>query len=309
METNSQDGVIRFVAGLGASTAVEAVTHEFIAQRPGENYPRTIFITNKGKVGIGLNAVVPRSMLSVDMGANNVSIDDAGSPRYNGGIATTDFLMGASACLGFNAARQSDAAYACEPGLLDASSSGSEHRNGGALIWAELSGALNFTCLPSANGGNVNAPGTNYFYASAVQAYRVMKIRPTNQVQIGQALPTAHPDYRLAVDGKLVAKSIFVTQTPTWADFVFAPTYALQPLPELEAYLKQHRHLPAIPSAAEVEENGIDVAEMNARLLQSLEELTLHVIELSKQNTRLQAEVAALAAKVNQTATMPVAGK
>ena len=131
------------------------------------------------------------------------------------------------------------------------------------------------------------------------------------RVQIGTYAPQSgtHIDYRLAVDGKLVAKSIFVTQAAAnWADFVFAPTYALQPLPELEAHLQQHHHLPAIPAAAEVERNGIDLGEMNARLLQSLEELTLHVIALDKQNTRLQAEVAALAARVNQAAP-PVAAK
>jgi hypothetical protein len=172
-----------------------------------------------------------------------------------------------------------------------------------------VEGTLNFTSFPSASGGvGVDARTTQYYYGNDVQAYRVMKIKPSNQVQIGKDLPTAHTDYRLAVDGKLVAKSIFVTQVSNWADFVFAPTYTLRPLPELEAYLKQQRHLPAIPAAAEVEKNGIDLGEMNAKLLQSLEELTLHVIEVGKQNARLQAEVAALAAKVNQTAT-PAAGK
>ena len=109
-------------------------------------------------------------------------------------------------------------------------------------------------------------------------------------MQIGQLTPAspAHADYRLAVDGKLVAKSIFVTQGTNWADFVFAPTYALQPLPELEAYLKQHRHLPAIPSAAEVEKNGVNLGDMDARLLQSLEELMLHVIALGKQNAPMR---------------------
>ena len=153
---------------------------------------------------------------------------------------------------------------------------------------------------------------TSYYYASQVQAYRVMKVKPSNQVQIGLYAPPAgspHTDYRLAVDGKLVAKSVFVTQAPAnWADFVFEPTYPLKPLPELEAYLKQNRHLPAIPSAAEVAKNGLNLGDINARLLQSLEELTLHVIELGKQNARLQADMAALAARVDHAAT-PVAGK
>ena len=306
---------IRLISGVNAFNSTD-VTHSFQVRRAlGNNqysWTRVMNITNAGRVGIGysLNGG-SHPMLSVGMGANKVSIDDSGSPRVNRGAK--DYLLGSGACIGFNASRQEDAAYACASGLLDADNANSGQRNGGSLIWAELDGALNFTCLPSGGGANVNAPNTNYYYANQVRAYRVLKIRPSNQVQIGLAGPPAnspHTDYRLAVDGKLVARSVFVTQaTANWADFVFAPSYALQPLPELEAYLKQNRHLPAIPSAAEVEKNGIDLGEMNARLLQSLEELTLHVIELGKQNARLQAEVTALAARVNQAAAAPVTGK
>ena len=304
VEATSQDGVIRFVAGLGASTMAESVTHEFIAQRPGENYPRILYITNKGKVGIGLNANPPRSMLSVGTGLYNVSADEIGSTRYNNPRGYMAGIPNGGACVGFNAARQADAAVACE---ADATNT----HNGGALIWADGEGSLSFSALPSNGGATGNATGlmAQYFFPNDIVSYRVMKLRPLGggQVQIGQMLPSAHADYRLAVDGKLVAKSIFVTQGTNWAD-LFEPTYALQPLPELEAYLKQNRHLPAIPSAAEVEQNGLNLGDINARLLQSLEELTLHVIELGKQNARLQAEVTALAARVNQAAA-PVAGK
>ena len=286
-------------------------THNFLVRRliAGEDYAAVMRISNAGRVGIGYNLpYAPTSRLNVGVGAYKFSVDDTGSSRLRGnGVA--DFIAGGGACIGFNVARKQDASYSCEPGLLDANDPNS-NRNGGALIWAELSGALNFTCLPSANGGNLNASGNNYHFANAVQAYRVMKIRPSMQVQIGPSAPpanTIHENYRLAVDGKLVAKSIFVTQlAANWPDFVFAPSYAPQPLPELEAYLQQNRHLPAIPSAAEVEKDGIDVAAMNAKLLQSLEELTLHVIELGKQNARLQAEVTALAAKVNPAAAPAV---
>ena len=306
---------IRLISGTNASNPTD-VTHTFLVRRSLGNaqygWANVMNISNAGRVGIGYSlGNGSRSLLSVGLGANNVSIDDAGSPRLNRG--TNNYITGSGACIGFNASRQPDAAYACDPGLLDAGNANSGWRNGGALIWAELDGALNFTCLPSGGGANVNAPNTSYYYANQVLAYRVLKIRPSNQVQIGLAGPpttSPHTDYRLAVDGKLVAKSVFVTQaTANWADFVFEPTYPLQPLPELEAYLKQNRHLPAIPSAAEVAKSGVDLGEMDARLLQSLEELTLHVIELGKQNARLQAEVAALAARVNQTAAVPVVGK
>jgi hypothetical protein len=105
------------------------------------------------------------------------------------------------------------------------------------------------------------------------------------QVWIGDARPlTPHIDYRLAVDGKLLAKSIYVTDPTTWADYVFAEDYKLPALSEVEKFYKENKHLPEIPSAKEVEERGINVAEINTLLLKKVEELTLYVVEQEKKN-------------------------
>ncbi|MDO7848568.1 hypothetical protein Q5H92_19530 [Hymenobacter sp. M29] len=170
------------------------------------------------------------------------------------------------------------------------------NKNGGAVIWADMDGALAFSTVAS-NGG----AGASYQSpANIMGAYQRLRISPDGKVQIGRGLTSASPhyaNYKLAVDGKLVAQSVYVMSATDWADFVFEPTYRLMPLPELERYLQLNKHLPTIPSAGEVQANGIDVGTMQARLLQQLEELTLRVIELDKQNQRLQAEITALAAK------------
>lgn len=70
-----------------------------------------------------------------------------------------------------------------------------------------------------------------------------------------------------------------------WADRVFAPTYRLTPLVEVEQFIRQHKHLPGVPSAKTVAQEGVDLVQMNALLLQKIEELTLHVIRLEKQVT------------------------
>lgn len=127
----------------------------------------------------------------------------------------------------------------------------------------------------------------------------LLKVLRNGQMRIGlQAPSTAHSDYKLAVDGKLVAKSIYVTAPSTWADFVFEPSYTYMQLPALENYLATNKHLPNMPSAAEVETNGYNLNEMDAKLLQNVEEITLRLIELSKQNEALQAKVADLQAQV-----------
>ncbi|RAI99472.1 hypothetical protein LX64_04606 [Chitinophaga skermanii] len=90
--------------------------------------------------------------------------------------------------------------------------------------------------------------------------------------------------YKLAVNGNVIANKITVKAYP-WADFVFDDNYKLPSLASVEAFIKQHKHLPNIPSAKEVAENGIEVGEMNSKLLQTIEELTLHAIAQEKQIT------------------------
>jgi len=73
-----------------------------------------------------------------------------------------------------------------------------------------------------------------------------------------------------------------------WFDHVFAPDYKLMSLSELEAFIKTNKHLPEIPSEKEVQENGINLGEMQGKLLLKIEELTLHIIELQKQIDELK---------------------
>ena len=90
---------------------------------------------------------------------------------------------------------------------------------------------------------------------------------------------TSSPSEELEVNGTIRSKEVKVEATP-WPDYVFAPDYDLNSLNELELYIKENRHLPGISSAAEVAENGVSLGEMNAKLLEKIEELTLLVIQL-----------------------------
>lgn len=94
------------------------------------------------------------------------------------------------------------------------------------------------------------------------------RVHFTNIVGIGTTSPD--PNYKLSVNGKIRAKEVVVDTD--WADFVFEDDYSLMSLAELEHFLKEHGHLPDIPTGAQVEEEGIGVGEMNAKLLQKIEE-------------------------------------
>ncbi len=95
--------------------------------------------------------------------------------------------------------------------------------------------------------------------------------------------------YRLFVSGGILTDKIKVARegSPDWPDYVFNDSYQLMKLSELEKYINTHHHLPNVLSATEVDKEGQDLAEMNRVLLEKVEELTLHVINLQKQINRL----------------------
>jgi hypothetical protein len=111
------------------------------------------------------------------------------------------------------------------------------------------------------------------------------------KVGIGTTTPNS---FQLAVDGKIGAGEINVTLTRPFPDYVFTGSYQRMSLDSLNKYIQSEHHLPNIPTAKEVKDNGIDLGEMNAKLLEKIEELTLYIIELKKENDQIKKEVANL---------------
>lgn len=87
---------------------------------------------------------------------------------------------------------------------------------------------------------------------------------------------------KLAIKGNIHAQEVKVDMNG-WADYVFKPDYELLPLLELKTYVDKNRHLPGIPSTEEVVENGLNLGEMNAKLLKKIEELTLYLVNQNEQ--------------------------
>ena len=100
-------------------------------------------------------------------------------------------------------------------------------------------------------------------------------------------------NYKLAVGGGILTEKIRVATNGTtfWADYVFEPSFKLKSLKEVENYIKENKHLPDVPSTAEVSQNGIDLAQTQAILLQKIEELTLYVIKQDKEIQRLKRKI------------------
>jgi hypothetical protein len=129
---------------------------------------------------------------------------------------------------------------------------------------------------------------------SANGASLAIKAIKNGNVGIG----TPVPDEKLTVKGKIHAQEVRIDTSIPVPDYVFANDYKLKSLQEVEAYIKQNSHLPEIPSAQEIEKNGLMLAGMNMLLLKKIEEMTLYMIEIKKENQMQNEKIKNLESKI-----------
>jgi hypothetical protein len=208
---------------------------------------------------IGINTTNPVSKLSVN-----------GSLTINGSLTNTSPRPAISSGTMANGEIRaySNAGHLFDDGFLRISAGGGT----GAITksYIELSG---HSTLPDMNRNIVF--GTN--------GAERMRINLNGNIGIG----TTIPDEKLTVKGKIHTQEVRVDMSgPLVPDYVFAQDYKLKSLQEVENYIKENKHLPEIPSAQEIEKNGLMLAEMNMNLLKKVEELTLYIIEIKKENIK-----------------------
>lgn len=124
---------------------------------------------------------------------------------------------------------------------------------------------------------------------------RMMIAQSSGNVGIG----TSSPSEKLSVNGNIRTKKLIVSQSG-WPDYVFDSSYSLRSLSEVEKFIAKNKHLPDMPSASEVEENGISVGDNQALLLKKIEEITIYLIQLKKENELQQREIKLLKRKVKK---------
>ncbi len=151
--------------------------------------------------------------------------------------------------------------------------------NGGTKTIKAGYGA-NFGMSPS-NGdiylGNFSGNQSGFDHGPISGYQYCMLIKQNGNVGIG----TTNPTYKLSVNGNIRSKEVVVESG--WADYVFADNYKLKSLTEVEQFIKENKHLPNIPSAAEIEKNGLHLGDTQKKMMEKIEELTLYLIELKKE--------------------------
>ena len=132
---------------------------------------------------------------------------------------------------------------------------------------------------------NVNG-NTGYYFQNynGVATTMFVGLQGTYAGNVG--IGTISPNYKLDVIGTIRAREIKVDLNG--ADFVFEKDYKLMPLNELEKFVKEQKHLPEIATAKEMQENGTELGDLNSKLLQKMEEMTLYMIEQNKKIVTIQ---------------------
>jgi hypothetical protein len=227
---------------------------------------------NGGNVGIGISA--PAELLHVQAtgAAGNVLMERAGVP-YGSANSTLGSIRLKNATTGdyFNFSFR----YRNEPGNL----------NHEIIQSAYYAPTATFKAFSYFNFGT----GV-YEIRGGVTDVRFLN---TGGIGIGLGTMPIPSGAKVAIGGKVVCKEIEVTLAGL-PDFVFQPDYKLMSLYDVENFINENKHLPGVPSETEVLENGLNLGDMNATLLQKVEELTLYMINLQKENDALKVRISNL---------------
>jgi len=239
---------------------------------------------------VGIGTTTPSAMLDVN---GNTRLGGTATVVNNFGVGGNSLLSGA---LNVSGNTSLGAALSVVGGTnlgstLDVASSTTVGTN--LSVGSSASVGTNLSVANNASVGNslsvgVNATvGTNLSVGSSATIGTDARVNGRVIVGNPASTPGTHAMY---VNGSIVATEVKVALQTNWPDYVFEPDYAMPNLAEWEQFISQNKHLPGVPSAAEVNQNGgIELGEMNRILLQKVEELTLLLIGQQKQIDALKA--------------------
>lgn len=139
-----------------------------------------------------------------------------------------------------------------------------------------------------------NRTGNASIRANDVLSFRTNNVERIHITKDGNvAIGTTDPKgYKLAVKGKIITEEVVVKLHGSWPDYVFEEGYALKPLAEVGSFIDANGHLPEVPTAQQVAEDGVSLGEMNALLLKKIEELMLYTLQQQKEIDALKQQMA-----------------
>ncbi|UTN03048.1 hypothetical protein L0669_17120 [Flavobacterium bizetiae] len=173
--------------------------------------------------------------------------------------------------------------------------------DGASLVLNQLWNDQSYKTIIDNFGGNNAQTGsglkvqTSYWNGTEVKTITSLTLTPGGNLGIGQT----DPQNKLDVNGTIHSKEVRVDMLG-WSDFVFKKEYNLPTLEDVEKHINEKGHLENIPNEEEVLKNGINLGEMNAKLLQKIEEMTLYMIDIKNKQSELENELHQLKTKLKQ---------
>ena len=249
-------------------------------QGTGDNGNERMTVTIDGKLGVGTAS--PTQRLDV-----NGYLKVGGTSYTNIQLADRDW-SGSHAIL-FNAYTSSsfvNGSLATTGNTKFYNDKGSFSGGAGGIFFDGNGGTMHFRISDASTG-----KGNDINWGTAE-----LTIKRNGRVGIG----TSNPDTKLTVKGTVHAEEVKVDLNVPAPDYVFEPDYDLRTLHETRSYITMHKHLPEIPSAAEMEAEGLALGDMNMRLLKKIEELTLYVIQQNEAQQTQQNRISDLEKKITQ---------
>lgn len=243
------------VSGLQIQTAGSASSYAGLA------YTTKLTILNNGNLGVG--TLAPAAKLDVGADISNGQLGTVFGRLPEGNTTSDGTYLGVK---GYGTS------------LVNSNSFAIEHH-----FYGQANSSINFYRGGSTTGGFITFSTNNNT--------EKMRISADGKVSIGTTEVDNTQGVLLTVKGSIHAKEVLVDLNAPLADYVFDSSYKLMPLNEVKQYVKENNHLPEMPSAAEVSRKGLSMGEMQNKLLQKVEELTLYSIQQQEEIQLLKSEI------------------
>lgn len=248
-------------------------------------------IDENGQVGIGTTS--PTSILSINSSNPTVQLKNSGTDKGFIQLVNDDIKIGTN--IGNTTGR-----FIVR---TDGSDRFTVNNNGNATLGTPSEGGLLtvdgvYTGIVMKTGGltrmTMVAAGLNpEITGSGSGVFRIrnnndgMYLYSNGQISIGGGGAVAS-GYTVSVEGKLIATTVTSLPFGSWPDYVFEKDYTLRTLPELKEFIQTYKHLPNVPSAAEIEKEGVKLAEISKAMIEKIEELTLYILRQQEQIDELK---------------------
>ena len=256
-----------------------------------KSFPRVTILPD-GNVGIG--TISPDSKLHVVGNTKTTGrIDMDGVLETKGGLSA---IQGAGLYVTGSSLQEGNiTTHGNISGTGTASISGNINSNTGMTI-TDVAGTLQFKSNSSTEVGFLQLSGNNLRIGTnsgnlgkfVIRTNGADRVYVDNGGNVSIGTTDVANGYKVSVAGKVMCEELRVQLRASWPDYVFKKNYKLLPLAELKKFIEKNNHLPNIPKASVIEKEGMEVGDMQKKLMEKVEELTLYILDLQKQIDELK---------------------